>query len=91
MTFRSNSQKVEEEEAKLERLKHENETLKKELEYKKSQGFAEGEIRDKLGLAKEGETVVVLPKNEASRSIMDDSQKNTKPNWQKWRDLIFGT
>jgi len=90
MIFRSNSQKVEEAAAKLERLRSENETLKQELEYKKSQEFAESEIRNKLGLAKEGETVVIVPKSD-ERQTTNDERKETKPNWRKWRDLLLGT
>lgn len=91
LSFHGTSQKVEEAEAKLEGLKRENEELVRELEYKKSEKFAEEEIRNKLGLAREGETVVVVPKeDDYSQSTMDDSRDNVS-NWQKWRDLLFGS
>lgn len=91
MTFRSNSQKVEEAATKLERLRSENEALKKELDYKKSQEFAESEIRNKLGLAKEGETVVIVPKDDRDKQQVISNKKDEKANWQKWRDLLRGT
>jgi len=90
LTFRATSMKVTEAQTRLEQLRRENEALKKELEYKKSDEFAEGEIRNKLGLIKEGETVVIIPKEEDQQVTTDNGQL-TKPNWEKWRDLFFGT
>ena len=58
--FRSASRTVDERRVYLEELKKRNEELKKELEYKESSQFAELEIRNKLGLAKPGETVVIV-------------------------------
>lgn len=90
LMFRGTSQKVAQTEVRLEELKKENETLKRELEYKKSDDFAEGEIRDKLGLVKEGEIVVVVPKEmDNSQSTTDDRQAQM-PNWKKWWELFFG-
>jgi len=90
LNLRTTSQQVEESEAQLENLRKDNEKLKEELKYKKSNEFAEKEIRDKLGLAKEGETVVILPKDE-NQQVTTDNGQLTKPNWRKWRDLFFGT
>src|SRR3990170_8487882 len=89
-SFSQTSQKVQEAEDRLEALRKENEALKNELKYKESNEFAEKEIRDKLGLAKEGETVVILPKDE-NQQVTTDNGQLTKPNWRKWRDLFFGT
>ena len=83
-----NSQKVEEAAGKLERLKAENEQLKQELEYKKSDKFKEEEIRNKLGLAKPGEEVFVVPKDDNSRSSIDDS-RDERSNVQKWKEYLF--
>ena len=88
LNLRTTSQQVKDSEAQLENLRKENENLKKELEYKKSAEFAEGEIRNKLGLAREGEAVIILPKEEEKQLTTDNGQL-TKPNWQKWRDLFF--
>ena len=90
LNLRTTSQQVKESEAQLENLKKENEKLQAELKYKKSNEFAEKEIRDKLSLAKEGETVVILPKEEKSQNSELRTQ-NLEPNWQKWRDLFFGS
>src|SRR3989344_3968127 len=63
LAFRDTSKRVGESEARLETLKRENEGLKQELQYKLSQEYKEAEIRNKLGLAKPDETVIVLPDN----------------------------
>ena len=89
-SFSQTSQKVQEAEDRLLELRKENEALKNELKYKESNEFAEKEIRDKLGLVKEGEAIVVLPK-ESGDQQQESSDKQTKPNWQKWRDLFFAT
>jgi len=59
------------------------------LEYKKSDEFKEKEIRNKLGLAKEDEAVVILPKDgdkNPEAEILDQ-----KANWQKWKEIFFGS
>jgi len=87
LTFKGTFEKVEESEQKLESLKLENEELKRELNYKKSDKFTEAEIRNKLGLAKEGEAIVLVP-----RENKQDEVENLKyiENWVKWRNLFFG-
>lgn len=80
---------MEDEEARLEKLKQENDVLKRELEYKKSQRFAEEEIRNKLGMAKEGEEVFVVPQEEDNNK-QETVNKKQLPNWRKWQVLIFG-
>ena len=90
LTFRTTAQKVNEAQARLEKLRAQNEQLKRELEYKKSQEFAEAEIRNKLGLAKEGEAVVIIPGNDESQKSEVRSGK-WEPNWKKWQKLFFGS
>jgi len=89
LSLNTTSQEVTEAGSRLEKLKEENESLKQELEYKKSEQFAEQEIRNKLGLAKKGEAVVVLPKRDSEQSSVL-SGKLDKPNWEKWWNLFFG-
>jgi cell division protein FtsB len=48
-------------EKRLAQAQAENQSLKEELEYTKSDFFIEKEARDKLGLGKEGETVIITP------------------------------
>jgi len=91
LSFHGTSEKVNEAQIRLEDLKRENEGLKNELEYKKSDEFKEMEIRNRLGLAKEGETVVIVPKDDDERRTTNDESSLKKSNWQKWKDLFFGT
>lgn len=48
-------------ETDLKKAQEENDRLKAELEYKSSGYFIEKEARERLGLAKPGETVVITP------------------------------
>ncbi len=91
LNLRTTSQKVRESQEQLEKLKQENEALKRESEYKKSQEFAEAEIRNKLGLAKEGETVVVLPESDGEQSSVSSEQSTNIANYIKWWRFFFGS
>ncbi|OGD97818.1 hypothetical protein A3A49_01540 [Candidatus Curtissbacteria bacterium RIFCSPLOWO2_01_FULL_38_11b] len=91
LSFRGTSEKVSQAEQRLEDLKRENEALKNDLEYKKSNEFKEMEIRNRLGLVKEGETVVIVPKDDDERLTTNDESSLKKSNWEKWKELFFGT
>lgn len=91
LAFKTTTERVGEAEERLVRLRRENEELKQELEYKRGQEFAEKEIRDKLGLAKPGEAVVVLPKNDRLQSQVTSEQSIEIPNYTKWWRLFFGS
>lgn len=72
--------------AKLESLKAENERLKAEQQFRETPEFVEKAARDRLGLAKEGETVVILPKLEAQTSEKNPDSSNLK----SWLKRLFG-
>ena len=78
---------------RVENLKEENEKLKKELEKIESEAYVEFQARDKLGLAKEGEIIVVLPDEEILRKIApqieDEEETLPDPTWKKWYKLFF--
>lgn len=63
----------------------ENQELKKKLEFAQSPEFVEKQARDKLGLTKPGETVVILPPLEATQTAVVENL----PNWKKWLQLFF--
>ena len=89
-SLRDTSHKVEEAQEYLKELRLEYEKLKQEFEYKKSNEFAEAEIRNKLGLAKDGEAVVILPnENDENWKLETGNWKLETPNWKKWRDLFL--
>lgn len=85
---------IQEANLRLGKLKVKNEQLEKQLQLVESPGFVEKEAREKLGLTKEGETVLILPENIEEKD--GNSQSYTLgeqkiPNWQKWRRLFFGS
>ncbi|MCX6791579.1 MAG: septum formation initiator family protein [Candidatus Gottesmanbacteria bacterium] len=66
----------------------ENSQLQQELLESTSPAFIEQAARDKLGLVREGETVVIMDK---SQILNPDSQKNHQelPPWKQWWALFF--
>ena|SRR5258708_1519114 len=70
--------------------KEENQKLKKAITQVNQPQFIESEARNKLLLAKQGEGIVVLPKNqltEASSPVQHSI--DTRPNWLEWLNLFF--
>lgn len=72
----------------LTQLKKENEELRRKLNNVQSQEFVEQEARNKLGLVKEGETIVLVP-NDPSAGSGQANPPAKVPNWQKWWGLFF--
>lgn len=67
--------------------KKETKYLEERLYFVKSTEFIEKEAREKLGLVKEGEYVVLAPvplEKKQQTMISDDT-----PNWKKWLNLFF--
>lgn len=77
---------------RVEKLKEENLELNKRLGKVQSEEYIEGELRDKLGLAKEGETIIVLPEEDVVRSLapklVEEEETLPDPNWKKWIHLF---
>lgn len=96
LTFKVTANNVARAEERLERLRAQNEELKRELAYKQSPEFVEREIREKLGLVRRGEAIVILPKGDdesldkLGTSLANDERKST-PNYKKWWRLFFGS
>jgi len=84
---------VQKEKEKVEKMKEDN--LKLEAQIAQTQGseFIDKEIRDKLGLVKEGEAIVILPDAEVLRKLAPQMpvEEDTlpDPNWKKWEKLFF--
>ena len=79
---------VKQSDRELEAAQKESEELKKKWEYVQSPEFVEKEAREKLGLGKLGEVVVILPS-----PISPNSQASNpnEPNWKKWWKLYVGS
>jgi cell division protein FtsB len=84
--------RIENAKIRAEALKAENQRLVEELRKVQSESFLEKEMRDKLGLAKEGEVVVVLPEPEVLRKlspqIPEEEEVLPLPPWQQWLNLF---
>lgn len=74
-------------------LDEEQEELKRRLEFATSSAFIERTAREKLGLGKPGEYVVVLPQEEFLKSLAPSPEEEEKlpeePNWKKWLKIFF--
>lgn len=85
---------LKETERELQEAQKEQEELVKAKEQINTQEFIEGQARENLGLAKPGETVVVLPDKEILRRLalkIDDEEyfPQPKPIWRRWVELFF--
>ncbi len=61
--------------------------LKQQLYYTSTQSFVEKEARDKLGMLKPGEHIVLAPQSKEETKIAISTDKT--PNWQKWWKVFF--
>jgi len=84
---------VEAEKAKVEKMKGDNAALQAQIAQIQSPEFIEGQIRNKLGLAKPGEAIVVLPDADTLRKLAPvvPVEENTlpDPNWKRWEKLFI--
>jgi cell division protein FtsB len=84
---------IQTEKAKLGKIQTDNNKLTQELAQTQNPNFIEKEVRDELGLGKEGEAIVVLPDADILRKLAPQmpSEVDTlpDPNWVKWEKLFF--
>lgn len=76
-----------EKEKKLVELKTKNQELKETLEKVESEEFVGKEAREKLGMGKRGEVIVILPNNQTTKQ--PNNQEKELQNWRKWYNLFF--
>ncbi|MCL4360507.1 septum formation initiator family protein [Patescibacteria group bacterium] len=80
-----------ERESEVSTLQHEQKSLNKQLQDAQSPEYIEREARNRLGLAKPGETVVLLP-NGGTQAMTSPQQGKTggaSPHWREWWKLFF--
>lgn len=81
------------ERAKIEKQKKDNEDLAKKVAEIQGPSFIEKEVRNKLGLVKPGETIVVLPDTNVLKSLAPkiflEEDTLPDPNWKKWLKMFF--
>ncbi|MEK7497965.1 MAG: septum formation initiator family protein [Patescibacteria group bacterium] len=85
---------IREAEKKVEEAKKKNEELKAKAQEVTSEVFTEQVARDKLGLAKPGETIIVLPESEivkkfSGRIVNEEQDTLPDPNWKRWLKLFL--
>lgn len=71
-------------------LEIKNKELKEKLSQIKSAEFLEEEIRNRLGFAKAGETVVIIPDDKLKLVLGVNSPPQIRlPNWLGWWKVFF--
>ncbi len=75
---------------KLTLLQRRNDELKKKLTEVGSLQFVEQQARDKLSLARPGESVIIIPQAEIDKVLgaKQEVQKVIEPYWQGWLKLF---
>ena len=84
---------IDEAKAKVEKLAKENKELSERLLSVQSENYTEKQLRDKLGMAKEGETVVILPEAETVKKLAPKVEVEDgvlpDPVWKHWLRLFY--
>ena len=83
-------ERIEQAQFRVKELERENIELQELEEYYQSEEFIEEQARNKLNLAQEGETVVILPPNVEELVGWQEEEKLPEiPNWKRWFKLFF--
>lgn len=83
---------LDKEEERFAKVRLENEELNKEFARLQTPEYIEREARDKLGLAREGEAVVIIPPtagNQSNTLKETNSKEVAKPIWQQWLAVLI--
>jgi cell division protein FtsB len=78
-------------ENQLDSAKLKNAELKQKLGDAQTPEFLEKEVRERLGYAREGETVVIISPDLASYRPTATDSGAVEPNWKQWWKLYFGS
>lgn len=73
------------------KLEAQNKELKKKLTEIKSPQFIEEQARNKLGLGKKGETLVIIPQDKINQILgtSQSAQEVRLPNWLGWLKVFW--
>lgn len=81
------------EKEKVTKMEKINKDLEKQIAGTQGVDFIEKQVRNKLGLVKSGEAMVILPDPEIVKRlapVTDDLNESLPdPNWKKWEKLFF--
>ena len=85
--------RIEKKKQEVVEIEEENRKLQERLEKVQSDIYIEKQMRDKLGLAKEEEVVIIMPDEEILRKLAptypEEEQTLPDPNWKKWAQLFL--
>ncbi|MBA3679143.1 septum formation initiator family protein [Candidatus Saccharibacteria bacterium] len=95
-TLRAKSDELE---VQIEQLQSQIEELGYKVTYYKTDSYQDKLAREKLGLQKPGETVVIIKKDSSLATSSQVATEQTAPtqtessrsHWQQWRDFLFGS
>lgn len=77
-------------EDKLKEAEAKNENLRQKEAFYRSDEFVEQEARNKLNMAKNGETIVIMPENlEEALGMVKPLPTSPIPNWKRWVEVFF--
>jgi len=83
---------IDNEKKKIAKIQEENNKIASEIAKTQSSDFIEKEMRDKLGLGRTGEAMVVLPDVEMLKKLAPEITVEVDnlpdPNWKKWLHLF---
>jgi cell division protein FtsB len=84
---------IDEAKNRVDKLAEENAELKSRLQAVQSESYTEKQLRDKLGMAKEGETIVILPDTETIKKIVPAQEEEEEilpdPVWKRWLKMFY--
>jgi len=84
--------RVQREKERVVKLEQEGRILEEELKKMQGNEYLETQLRDKLGLAKKGESVVILPDSETLKKLVpeipDEKDYLPDPPYKKWLKIF---
>jgi len=84
------TQRIKVEEERILKLEEKRRELSQKYQYYQTPEFIEEEARNKLNMARPGETIVIIPPNLNEIINHSKSQVNSPlPNWRQWWNLFF--
>lgn len=81
--------RVKEAQVEIDRLQAEKRVMEKRLAESQTEDYVERIAREKLGLGKPGEVVVIIDEDQKENSKKQNEIEKIK-NWQLWRKLYLG-
>ena len=87
MTLSENSHIVTTLKLQEQKDKNQQQFLKQQLYFVNTPSYIENQAREKLGMVKQGEHIVLAPLPIQNSTIIKKTNKT--PNWQKWWKLFF--